>query len=710
MEMVVKSSNIDKTWFEEQKNSNEIDLISVKQSIENITKINSDIEDIDSALLLIDFLEDNKRIDEAIFILQWVGLNPKFKEKEEVVIRLKKLFESDKIANKLIKPAGFEGKDPLDLCFDKLHYLRKLKEGILCFHETWGFGVINEVDYFYNELVVDFDNKKDHVLAFNYAAEALQIIADDHILSIRYNDIDSLNNMIKNEPGEVIRLALKSYGNMTVARLIDRLVPNVINEQDWKKFWDAARKKLKSDATIEIPKKRTDFIELHEGLSTNYDDIWFDKLNKENDIEKLFERFKEIIERKINTESEKAKNVLSDRLAYIINGSPKSKPEWKAEGFIFGRLLSINPQGLDIDGILHTLIEDDLSGMLDKLPTRQLETLLSILIENDKEALILRFNKIIPSVGYSVLNEIMSSLLRYDEEETVKQIISTALARRKASSSMLLWCQRTDAVLNKWQLISKSDLAFRIQEVLEQNLSGILLRSQNQLREKFQNQDWLYEVMEDMTEQQRRDFMRRIYEGQGWESLDRKSLMAKVLRKYPELQDIVVSSSQNTVKKEIPFTSSRTFRERQKQLEKIMKVDIPENSKEIELARSYGDLKENAEFKYAKERQGLLMAQGAKLAEDLEVVKPTDFTDSNTDMVSIGSGIKIKMMDNLELTYYILGVWDQDDDLNIISSETKLAKSLLGLKIGDQVKLPDGEAIIEDILSLSSEIRTWIAE
>ena len=78
---------------------------------------------------------------------------------------------------------------------------------------------------------------------------------------------------------------------------------------------------------------------------------------------------------------------------------------------------------------------------------------------------------------------------------------------------MLLWCQRTDAVLNKWQLISKSDLAFRIQEVLEQNLSGILLRSQNQLREKFQNQDWLYEVMEDMTVQLRRDFMRRIYEG-----------------------------------------------------------------------------------------------------------------------------------------------------------------------------------------------------
>ena len=94
--------------------------------------------------------------------------------------------------------------------------------------------------------------------------------------------------------------------------------------------------------------------------------------------------------------------------------------------------------------------------------------------------------------------------------------------------------------------------------------------------------------------------------------------MAKVLRKYPELQDIVTPPNSTIKKKEIPFTSSRSF-ERQQQLEKIMKIDIPENSK-IEVARSYGDLRENTEFKYAKERQGLLMAQGAKLAEGLKLL------------------------------------------------------------------------------------------
>ena len=75
---------------------------------------------------------------------------------------------------------------------------------------------------------------------------------------------------------------------------------------------------------------------------------------------------------------------------------------------------------------------------------------------------------------------------------------------------MLLWCVKSQNLLNEWSLITRSDLAFRIQESLELNLSGILLRSQNQLRDKFQQEGWLYESLEDMTDQQRRDFLRRI--------------------------------------------------------------------------------------------------------------------------------------------------------------------------------------------------------
>jgi len=702
------SSLINNEWLENQKNSDSLDSELLEKNLKNISDQPISSQNLDSANELIDFFIEKKRLKDAVLILQWIANHPC--DKDDIIVKLKYIFESDKNSQKLIKPSGFENDEPLNTSFEKLNYLQGLNEGALCYHETWGFGIISEIDYFYNELIIDFDKKTDHVIAFNYAVESLSILDKDHILSIRNNNPDYLNDLIKKDPGEVVKLSLKSYGNMTVSRLVERLVPAIVSENDWKRFWDSARKKLKTDASIEIPKKRSDIIEFIEGISSDYDDDWFKKLENENNIEKLFEKFKDVIDKKISTNSEIITQILGERLAYIIKGAPSSKPEWKAEGFIYARIFNINPQGLDVDKILHQLIENELSLIFEKLPSRQLETLLSILIENDKEALLVRLKKIIQSVGFSVLNEIFNSLRKYDAENEVIEILSNSLARRKASASMLLWCVKSENLLNEWNMISKCDLAFRIQECLELNLSGILLRSQNQLRDKFQQQDWLYDSLQDMTDQQRRDFMRRINEGQGWDVLDRKSLIAKILRKYDELQDIITPSTSNVPKKEIPFTSSRSFRERQKQLEKIMKIDIPENSKEIEIARSYGDLRENAEFKYAKERQGLLMAQGAKLAEDLEVVKPTDFNDVKTDQINVGTGVKLKFDSGIETTYFILGVWDQDDDLNIISSETKLAKLLLGLSIGNSVNLPDGNAVVEDIISLSNDIKSWISK
>ena len=71
------------------------------------------------------------------------------------------------------------------------------------------------------------------------------------------------------------------------------------------------------------------------------------------------------------------------------------------------------PTGLDVDAILHALIESDLGGMLDQLPSRQLETLLAILFENDKEALVLRLKRVLPKVSHPVFNEIMAAFCRH---------------------------------------------------------------------------------------------------------------------------------------------------------------------------------------------------------------------------------------------------------------------------------------------------------
>lgn len=699
-------NTVNEEWFLGQLESAEVDASELIPVFTEINKAGRVEEADDWAQTLFQKLVEANDVDQALLVLEWLATIRK--SIDDVQGSVEKLLSNDQNALKMVEPAGFGGTAPVATCFKRLRHLRSIQTGMLCYNSTWGFGIISDIDYFYQSIEVDFERKGGHEMAFNYAAEALETLADDHILAIKHNQPEELERLMKEEPAEVVRITLRSYGAMPVTRLQETLSPSIVSDADWKKFWAAARRELKNDAAVEIPKKRSDNIILHKKAMA-YDDKWFARIVNERDIEGLFERFNEILEKKIDTSSEAARDALANRLSFIIKGAPSARPEWKAGGFIYARAFNIEPVGLDTFKLIHDLIDGDLVATLERLPSRQLQVLLSILIENDRDSVIETLSEVVPVVSHPVLNEIMTALIDNGAEENVQSIMAAAVARRTASAPMLLWCQRSSDWIEKWQLISKGDLAFRIQEVLEINSAGAMLRAQNQLRERFQQEEWLHDVMDAMTVQQRRDFLRRIHEGQGWDALDRKSVIAKVLRKYPELQDIILTTRNTaTVAKEIPFTSARSYADRQKQLERIMTIEIPENSKEIELARSYGDLRENAEFKYAKERQGLLMAQSAQLAGDLEKVKPTDFTGVSLEQVAMGTGVELLYPGGAEETFYILGVWDQNETLSIISCETALAKALAGHKAGDTVEIPAGECEIKGILPLSDSIRIWI--
>ncbi|MBN2164401.1 MAG: GreA/GreB family elongation factor [Pontiellaceae bacterium] len=697
---------VNEEWLLGQLDSADADLGELVDVLDELVAAERGSEADEWAQAMFQKLVNAEHADKALQVLEWLAAVRG--NVSDVKASVEKLFSNDRNALKMIEPAGFGGGLSVAECFRRLRHLRSLKKGMLCYNETWGFGIIEYIDFFYQQLEIDFSSKSgEHEMAFSYAAEALEVLEDEHILAVKHKNPEELERLVKEDPAEVVRMALRSYGAMSVARLIEKLVPSIISEAGWKKFWDGARRGLKEDASVEIPKKRSDNIVFHKkGLA--YDDGWFKLVADERDIEKLFERFKEIIEKNIDSTTEYARQTLSDRLSFIIKGAPSARPEWKAEGFIYARTFGIEPEDLDTEKIVHDLVESDLVTTLDRLPSRQLQTLLTILLENDREAVIATLSEVIPVVSHPVLNEIMAALIGNGAEDSVREIMSSAVARRTASAPMLLWCQRSSDYVKKWNLISRGDLAFRIQEVLEVNSAGAILRAQNQLRERFQQEEWLHDVMGEMTDQQRRDFMRRIHEGHGWDILDRKSVVAKILRKFPELQDIILPSSSAAPKKDVPVTSIRSYSAKQRQLERIMTVDIPENSKEIEVARSYGDLRENAEFKYAKERQGLLMAQGAQLAEDLERVKPTDFADAPGGKVSIGSGVELEYEGGTVETFYILGVWDQDEALSVISSETRLAKALIGHTAGDEVEIPAGVCTVKSVMPLSDSIKAWV--
>ena len=124
----------------------------------------------------------------------------------------------------------------------------------------------------------------------------------------------------------------------------------------------------------------------------------------------------------------------------------------------------------------------------------------------------------------------------------------------------------------------------------------------------------------------------------------------------------------------------------QKELLNIKDVEIPDNSKEIGYAMEKGDLKENAEFKAAKERQTYLQNRLNKLMTDIGRATIVKKEDIKGDFITFGT--KVTLVDTIlksNLEYIILGPWESNTEKNIISYQSPLGAKLLDKKAGDEV-------------------------
>ena len=115
-------------------------------------------------------------------------------------------------------------------------------------------------------------------------------------------------------------------------------------------------------------------------------------------------------------------------------------------------------------------------------------------------------------------------------------------------------------------------------------------------------------------------------------------------------------------------------------------------------AREKGDLKENAEYHAAREKQGLLQAQISKLESDLAVCEIVDPSKMNKDIVTFGKRVKVKDKNsNTVSEYRIVGELEADMSKNEITIVTPIARGLLTKKVGDVVtiKVPAGDKVLE---------------
>jgi transcription elongation GreA/GreB family factor len=579
--------------------------------------------------------------------------------------------------------------------------LERLKPGAFCLHKSWGFGRVAEWNLLLNQIVIDFTTKPKHPMQLAYAAENLTPIPPEHFLARKTSEPDAIKALLKSDPAAVVRNILESLGGKaTLAQISEMLVGDLFTEAEWKRWWTSAKKAMKAGGYFSVPTKKSEPIALRSEPVSRADELltFFYQARQPKErgaavdqIIKFHSEFKDpqsqlqpIIEKIESTaaQNQKLHSALTFELVLARDDLLERVPQLK----------STRP-----DLTLERLIAEEelrLTTILPKLPSAKERRVLQALPRALDDRWVTRAWQMMMSNNQRLASQIPRVFIENGHQAELVSFLERAVREHSAASEILLWlCRERVSFPN----LITPDLLTAILGALERDQHNETSRSSRLRDLLLEDRELISDIFARADVGAARDVMRRLLLTPVFDDLTKRSLIARVIKLYPELESMV-TGAQPEEKRESLVVSWSSLDRRKAEYEELIKKKIPENTKEIALARSYGDLSENFEFKAAKQMQAVLMRRKSELEQMLHRAQGTDFSNPDTTQVSIGTVVRLRdVASSKEESYTILGAWDGDPKRHIISYQTAIGQALLGKKAGERVTLNTdyGMAIFE---------------
>src|SRR5882724_452977 len=569
--------------------------------------------------------------------------------------------------------------------------LEKLKPGTFCLHKSWGFGRVREWNLLLNQIVIDFGSKKAHPMQVEYAAENLTPLAPEHFLSRKATDLAAIKNLAKQNSAALVRNILESLdGKATAQQISEWLVDDVFTEAEWKRWWESTKKVLKASGAFSIPAKKTEPIQIR-GEGVSHADELVAAFNKARQPKQQIAALDQII--KFHAQFKEPEKQLQPIIVTIENTAVRNQ---KIHPELAFELMMARDDLLERIPTLHTthvgltlsklILEEEkrLISVLPKLPAakekRILQALPSALGPRWTERALLLMQG---SHGRMVA-QIPRILSEAGQHAELRTMLERSIREHSATSEMLAWlCSDRE----NWSDLITPELLGAILSALEREQHNAPGRAGKLHRVLVEDRQLLGDILRKGDAALARDAMRRFQLSPLFDELTKRSLLARIVKAYPELESMITGAQSQTETVAL-IVSWSSLERRKAEYEELVQVKIPENTKEIALARSYGDLSENFEFKAAKQMQSVLMRRKAELEQMLHNARGTSFENVDTSRVSIGTIVTLRNVETgKEETYTILGAWDGDPDRHIISYQTAIGQALLGHQIGESISV-----------------------
>jgi len=574
--------------------------------------------------------------------------------------------------------------------------LEAMSPGSYCLHRSWGFGKIVDYDEAEDRLIIDFeDGKEGHAMAPAFCVDKLEVLPSNDVLVRSRTEPEVIEEMVKKRPADLIADILASAPEQAMmASEIERVLARVIGPVKYKKWWTATKKVLVKDPRIGAPQKKTEPYVLRDEPVKPEEEIleqFHGTKNPKQKIE-LGEKLYALSEN-ISVIREEMPEILAELTDAIANAKSLSQADrlhgvWVRNNL--ARDLHEDVEALEPSSasILHST--NDFSELAEDLPAHYYKRYLDLIKRTYPEKWKQMVEDLLRNSSGKFTSECINFMLEQDMQDRISYCLDRWLKEQTIKGPLLFWVVRNRGSKKYAEIIDPlvtprllAAMFYAIDYEALQNASARRIPLADLLSD---DDDLIPDLLADANVETARDLAQTLLLNQGFEDLTKKSLLARFIKKFPSIQTLIAGEAAETSDDDALIVSQKSFNEAKEEYEELITVKIPENKEAIAIAREHGDLKENSEYKMARQDQDLLLSRKNELEVDLSRARVTDFTEASTQQIGIGSVVELKEGSTGDTQRYaILGAWDSDPDNNVLSYKTPLAQKLLGKEAGATV-------------------------
>jgi len=665
----------------------------------NTEKRVSDLMGVDKAAFLLSFVvpyyQEKSEYDTAIDLLKKIlQYNPKDREsREELIACYREKHRDHSLLEENIQRSGL--KDfvvDVHTAIDTFEKHIVFDVGNYVYHRTWGIGLCNEIKEDY--LIIEFKNKPKHRMTLQMALSCLQILPKDHLWLLKTNDPKKLRETLLNDVEEGLKIVIRSKNNAaTVKDFKDELTKGILTQSEWSKWWNRAKTLLKKNPYFgTLPEKGEVYFIRKKPIS--FDEDIYNKFKIEKNFDRRYELFRDFI-----THGDMDSEYIEDMLKYFTGfiSNANSINENSLKSFLLLKNLKKIYNYLPIE------FNFDFPEMMENI--KDIHKYLPIIPENELRKSFLinmkRYTKDWPELFvkcfYSFpMKYIIEELVAEGRADIVNETITNILSHYREYTELFIW-------IGKNLIGKQNDGLIKIDA--DQAIMGYTHIMEIASRELANERNVVYnrKIFNTVVDILFKDDLLIDYVKES-DELKVRRLIPTILN-IDELKDEYIIKTRFAIKTAHPgivfddevesvagarqlVVTQRSYELKQNELRYLLDVEIPKNSAEIGTAMAKGDLRENAEYKYALEKQEFLKQQVKILQDSLaraQILKPEEV---KTNVVSIGTMVTFNSTsgDKTEkLT--ILGPWESDPSKKVISYTSPIGEMLLNMAVGSMVEL-----------------------